>query len=267
MFGRGADLNPEVVGQNVARMVIALFNAKSVPSFEGPVIFGPKSVSYQLLSVLADAMNGSNVVSGRSVWSGKINDHVASDELSVRDDAALEGGFASRSFDDEGYPSQNTLLIDRGKLKSFLHQATTANAMKTENTGNASRFVGDADMVSMITGNGYRTKPQVYPSNLIIYGGDKSQEKLVSEIDKGVLVESMAGFPQQGSGLVSARLSRAFFVEQGEIQYAVKGAMVSGVAFNWLNQISGVGNDSKQFMNAVVPSIRVENVSVVSAST
>jgi PmbA protein len=265
MFERKADLNPETVGENMARMVVALFRARSIASFEGTVIFGPQAVSDQLFDVLADALNGSNAVSGRSAWSRRIDEQVASDEVTIMDNAVLGGAFASRSFDDEGYPSQVTILVDQGKLKSFLHDTTTAKALKTESTGNASRYPGGTEMVRMITGNGYRTTPEVYPSNLMIKRGDKSREKLVSDVDKGVLVESMAGFAQQGSGLISAQLSRAFWVQNGEIQHAIKGAMVSGVAFDWLNQVSRVGSDHKQFLNSIVPSVQVENVKVVCA--
>jgi len=93
--------------------------------------------------------------------------------------------------------------------------------------------------------------------------GDKSKEQLISEVEKGLVIESMAGFAQKGSGLISAQLSQAFFIQNGEIQYPVRGGMVSGVAFDWFNTISGVGNDVKQFDNAVVPSVRVEDVTVV----
>jgi PmbA protein len=265
MFKRRANLNPEIVGENMARMVIALFKARSIASFEGAVIFGPEAVSYQLFDVLAEALNGSNVASGRSPWSGKIDEQVASDKVTAMDNAVLGGGFASRSFDDEGYPSQVTVLIDRGKLKSFLHHAATAKALKTEDTGNACRYPGRTEMVRMITGNGYRTQPEVYPSNLMIERGSKSKEEMVSEMDKGVLVESMAGFAQQGSGQISAQLSRGFWVKNGEVQHAIKGGMVSGVAFDWLNQVSTVGSDSKQFLNSIVPSVLVENVKVVCA--
>jgi PmbA protein len=120
-------------------------------------------------------------------------------------------------------------------------------------------------MVRMIVGNGYRAKPEVYPSNLVIQSGDKSREELLSEVERGVLVESMGGFAQEGSGVISAQLSRAFYVENGEIRYPIKGGMVSGVAFDWLKQVSGIGADSKQYLNSFMPSIRVENVKVVGA--
>jgi len=265
MLKRTVDLDPEKIGENVGKTVVSLFKPKAVPSFQGTVVFGPDAVSYQLCDVLVDALRGENVIAERSAWTGKIGQTVASENLTITDKATFKSGFASRNFDDEGCPSQNTVLIRKGNLKSFLHHATSANALKTKNTGNASRFPGGLDMVRMIVGNGYRAKPEVYPSNLVIQAGNKSKDKLLSEIEKGVLVEYMAGFAQEGSGVISVQLSQAFFVKNGEIQHAIKDEMISGVAFDWFKKISGVGNDSKQFLNSVVPSLRVEEVKVVGA--
>jgi len=263
MFNRTADLEPENVGENIGKRVIELFKPKPVKSFQGTVIFGPEAVSYQLVDVLVDALSGENVVAQRSAWAGKLEEMIASENLTITDNAILEEGFASRSFDDEGCSSQNTVLMRKGKLKSYLHDATSANALKRANTGNASRFPSGFDMVRSIVGNGYRAKPVIYPSNLTIQPGNKTKEMLVSEIEKGVLVESMAGFAQAGSGLISAQLSRAFFIENGEMKYPIKGGMISGVAFDWFKQISGIGKDPKKFPNAVVPSLRVKEVKLI----
>ncbi len=264
-FTRTAKVEPEKIGKNVARMVTAMFKPRPVESFTGTVIFGPEAVSYQLADALIEALKGENIVTGRSTWAGRLGQTVASEDFTVVDNAVLEGGFASRSFDDEGCVSQKTLLIEKGILQSHLHHATSANALKVKNTGNASRFVGGLDMVHAIIGNGYKTKPEVYPSNLVISAGNKSKEELVSEVKKGVLVESMAGFTQAGSGLISAQLSRAFYIQNGEIQHPIKNGMVSGIAFTWLRNITGIGNDSKQFQNATVPSVRVDHVKVIGA--
>jgi len=264
-FSRTANLEPEKVGEKVAKLVIELFKPKPLKSFQGTVILGPEAVSYQPVDVLIDALKGENVIAGRSAWTKKLGQIVTGENLTVTDSALLENGFASRSFDDEGCSSQETVLIRKGKLESFLHNATSANAQKTTNTGNASRFAGGLDITLNIIGNGYRAKPEIYPSNLIIQPGNKTKEELVSETMKGVLVESMAGSPQAGSGLISAQLSRAFSIENGEIQYPIKGGMVSGIAFDWFKKISGIGKDTKQFQNAVVPSLRVEEVKVVGA--
>lgn len=265
VLNRTADLEPEKVGNNVGKMVVELFKPKPVKSFQGTVVFGPEAVSYQLVDVLIDALKGENVVAGRSTWTRKLGQMVAAENLTITDNALLRKGFSSRSFDDEGCSSQKTTLIRKGELESFLHNATTANALNARNTGNASRFPSGLDMTRMIVGNGYRAKPEVYPSNLVVQPRNKTKEELVSEIEKGVLVEYMAGFPQAGSGMVSAQLSRAFYVKNGERQHPIKGGMVSGVAFEWFKNISGVGRDSKQFSNAVIPSLRVEEVKVVGA--
>ncbi|MCZ2856187.1 MAG: TldD/PmbA family protein [Candidatus Bathyarchaeota archaeon] len=265
MFNRTADIEPENVGENVARMVIDLFKPRSLKSFQGTVIFGPEAVSYQPVSVLVDALKGENVVAQRSAWTGKLEELVASENLTIIDDAILEAGFASRSFDDEGCASQSTVLMRRGRLESYLLDATSANTLKNRNTGNASRFPSGFDMVRAIIGNGYRAKPEISPSNLIIQPQDKTKEELVSETERGILVESMAGFPQAGSGIVSAQLSRAFLIQNGEIEHSIKGGMVSGVAFDWFKHISGIGKDSKRFPNSIVPSLRVEEVRVIGA--
>ncbi len=265
MFSRTADVDPEIVGEKVGKMVIDLFKPQSLKSFEGTVIFGPEAVSYQPVSVLVDALKGENVVAQRSAWTGKLEELVASENLTITDNAILDGGFASRSFDDEGCASQSTVLMRRGKLESYLHDATSANTLKNQNTGNASRSPSGFDMVRAIIGNGYRAKPEISPSNLIIQPQGKTKEELVSETERGVLVESMAGFPQAGSGMISAQLSRAFLIQNGEIKHPIKGGMVSGVAFDWFKRISGIGKDSKRFPNSIVPSLRVEEVKVIGA--
>ncbi len=262
-FTRKAELNPEKVGENVGEMVVKMFKPQPLKGFQGTAIFGPEAVSYQLAQVLGDALKGETVMSGRSAWTRKLGQTVASEKLTITDSATLENGFSSRSFDDEGCASQTTTLVQKGELKSFLHNATSAKALDTENTGNASRSVGGFDMVRSIAGRGYRAKPEIYPSNLIVKPGNTEKEKLVSETEKGVLIESLAGFPQAGSGLISAQLSRAFYIQNGEVQYPIKGGMVSGVAFDWLKKVSGISKTCKRFQNAVVPSLRVEDVKVV----
>lgn len=261
-FSRCADINPESVGEAVGKKVCDMFHPKPVKKIEGTVIFGPEAGSYQLTEVLIDALRGDTVMAGRSVWTAKIGEMVASDLVTITDNGVLTNGFSSRQFDDEGHPSQNTVLVEHGELKGFIHHALSAHALTTDDTGNASRYPGGFDMVRNIVGTGYRTEPEIYSSNLVIEPGTKTKEDLISEVTKGVLIESMAGFPQAGSGLISAQLSRAFFIKNGEIKHPVKG-MVSGVGYDWFKTISGVGNDAKQFQNVVTPSIRVEGVTVV----
>jgi PmbA protein len=262
-FSCNAGIDVDSVGTTMGEKVLKQMNPKPIDSFEGTVLFAPEAVSYQLAEMISDAVNADAVLKKRSQWVNSLNCTVASDVLTMYDNGILPGGFASRQFDDEGTPSQKTVLIEKGVLQTFLHDAMSANALSMENTGNACRDVGGFDLVRNIIGTGYRTEPEIYPSNLMIQPGTYNKEDLISEVKKGVLVESMAGFPQKGSGIISAQLASAFFIRNGEIQYPIKGGMVSGTGYDWVKAIDAVGNDIKQFQNSVVPTIRVENVKVV----
>jgi predicted Zn-dependent protease len=262
---RSVGLNPERLGKSAAQMVKSQFDPKPAENFEGTVVFGPEAVSYQLVDAMVNALNAEKVAARESHWADKIGETVVSQNLIVVDDGVLEGGFASRSFDDEGQRSQRTPLISNGRLRGFMHSATTASHLKMVNTGNASRFGSGLDMVKQIVGTGYKAKPEVSPSNLMINPGRKNQQELVSEVRKGILVESMAGFVQAGSGLVSAQLARAHYIKDGELMWPIKGGMISGIAFDWFNKISDVGSDAKRFVNSVVPSLCVENAKIVGA--
>ena len=88
MLKRTMDLEPEVVGENVGKMVIALFKPKAIKSFQGTVVFGPEAVSYQICDVLVDALRGEKVVAKRSPWAGKMGQIVASENLTITDNAA-----------------------------------------------------------------------------------------------------------------------------------------------------------------------------------
>lgn len=259
------NVDPEELGKNVGKKVIALLHPKPLKSFQGSVIFTPEATSYQLFEVMKEALKGDEALAKSSAWTKELNQPVASEKLNVTDNPLLEGGFASRSFDDEGCSSCTTPLISKGELLGFLHDSTSANALNARNTANATRFSGGFDMIRSIIGQGYRTRPQIYPSNLIIKPGNKTKEELISEVRKGVLVESMAGFPQAGSGVISAQLSQAFLIQEGEIVNPIKNGMVSGVAFDWFKKICEVGNDIEQFSNVITPSIYIEDVKLVGA--
>jgi PmbA protein len=260
---RSFDLSPEKIGKAVAQKVIAQFDPKPVETFDGTLILEPEAVSYQFCDAMIDALNAKNIIAGTSPWKGRTGQTVASERLTVLDDGILEGGFGSRSFDDEGYPSQTTTLISKGTLRSFLHDATSSHKMRTQNTGNSSRSTGSLELTTQIVGSGYKAQPQIYPSNLTIQPGNKTKDQILSEVKKGILAEAMAGFVQPSSGLISAQLVRAHYIENGETKHPIRGGMVSGTAFDWLKQISQVGNERKQFPNSVVPSLQIEKVKII----
>lgn len=96
-FSRHADSVPESVGETVAERVIRMINPKKIRGFNGTVVFGPEAGSYQLTDALIDALKGENVQTGRSAWTGKIGEKVASEMFTLTDDGVIPSGFSSRT--------------------------------------------------------------------------------------------------------------------------------------------------------------------------
>jgi len=197
-------------------------------------------------------VNADNVQRGRSLWADMIGENVSNRNLTVSDDGLLPYGLGSSPFDAEGVPSQKTLLIDNGILRNFLYDSYTANKADTESTGNATR-------------NSYSSLPAISISNLLIEPGTKSFDDLVSEIDRGIIINRFSGSVRVESGEFSGVAKQASYVENGEVKFPLKETMISGNAFDSLRKIVEIGRDRRATMTSVyTPPILVKDINIVS---
>ncbi|NHJ02297.1 MAG: TldD/PmbA family protein [Candidatus Heimdallarchaeota archaeon] len=257
------DFDAQKQGETVARKVLNLLNPKTITSFTGPVIFSPEVVADHIFAVITEALKGDNVIANSSAWTDRIGSPVAINSLTISDNPLLQANFASQPFDDEGAATTQTLLVKNGELKQFLQHSSSAKAFNDKTTGNASRYGTGWDITRLIVGSGYKVQPIVYPHNLIIEPSQYTLTDLIEEVSHGLFIDSVAGFPHPGSGLVSAQISRGFFIEKGELTQAIKDTMVVGNVFEWLQHISGVSKETKQFDFCHMPALRVEEVKIV----
>jgi len=257
------DFDAQVQGKTLAKKALKLLNPRTVTNFTGTVVFSPHVVADHIFSVITDALKGDNVIVKSSAWEDRIGSTVAVNTLTISENPLLEANFSSQPFDDEGVATANTILIANGELKQFLHHSSSAKAFNDQTTGNASRYGTGWDITRLIIGSGYKTQPIVYPHNLIINPGQYPIDDLIAEVDHGLFIDSIAGFPQPGSGLVSAQISSGFIIENGELKQAVKDTMVVGNAYEWLHQISGISKETEQFNFCNVPALRIEGVKIV----
>ncbi|WP_455143155.1 TldD/PmbA family protein [Candidatus Hodarchaeum mangrovi] len=257
------DFDAQVQGEILAKKAINLLNPRSITSFTGTVVFSPDVVADHIFSVITDALKGDNVIAKSSAWEDRIGSVVANNAITISDNPLLEANFSSQPFDDEGATTANTILVDQGELVQFLQHSSSAKAFNDKTTGNASRYGTGWDITRLIIGSGYKAQPLVYPHNLLIKPGQQSIEDLIAEIDHGLFVDSIAGFPQPGSGLVSAQISSGFIIEKGDFKRAVKDTMVVGNVYEWLHQISGISKETDQFNFCNVPALRIEGVKIV----
>ena len=172
--------------------------------------------------------------------------------MTIYDDGLFNGGIHTWKFDGEGVPQQKTPIIEKGVLRNFIYDNYTAKKDEKESTGNASRA-------------GYFSTPNVDATNFRIMPGNKSPEELISGLKEGLLVYYLQGAHSSNpaSGEFSVVSTPAWKIENGEIAYATKGAMLTGNIFRVLMNISELANNERKIGQLVAPWVLAENVKVI----
>jgi TldD protein len=168
---------------------------------------------------------------GLSVFSGKIGSQVASPLITVLDDATLPGRRGSFRFDDEGTPSQKTVLVEKGILRSYLYDKLTSMKDKVMSTGNGRR-------------ESYRHRPIPRMTNTFIAEGSMHPDQILNSLDSGILVEKMGGGQVNTvTGDFVFEVQEGYAIEKGEKGEPVRGATLTGNGPRVLQSVDMVGDD------------------------
>ena len=208
-------------------------NRASVPSKPLPVVFTPRGVASALIPPLMSAFNGKTVLEGASPVGNKLGQLVFDEKLWLWDDPTIAYRPESRPCDDEGMPSQRTLLIEQGSVTNFLYDLQTAALAHTQSTGNGRRGRGGA--------------PTPSPNAFVIKPGSTTFDDMVSDIKEGLVIEQLMG-AEQGNilgGDFSGNVLLGYKVENGKIVGRVKNTIVSGNIYQLLKQIIAIGSETK----------------------
>lgn len=249
---RSIKFSPEKIGRSAAEKAVASIGPKRGESFVGKVILDSDPAMTILFYPIFYSVNADNVQRKRSLWIDKMGEKVAVSKLNVTDDGLLPKGIGSSSFDAEGVPHRKTPIITKGVLQGFLHNSFTANKDKKKSTGNAFR-------------DNYNTLPTVSVSNLTVEPGKKKLSDIISEVDKGIIVHRFSGNIRPDSGEFSGIAKQASYIEDGEINYALKETMISGNTFQALMDIMEIGSECRPtFGRIYAPPILLDKVNVIS---
>jgi PmbA protein len=244
------DFGP-VAEEVIKQLEFAKSNA-SISTKSMPVIFTPHGVVSSLIAPLLSAFNGKLVFDGASPLKDKLGEQLFDKSFSLWDDSTLPYQVASYPCDDEGVPSQQTLLVDSGVVSHFLYDLQTAALANTQSTGNGSRHGGS---------------PTPSPSSLVIGKGNASFWDMVGDIKEGLVVEFMIGAEQGNilNGDFSGNVLLGYKIENGEIIGRVKDTMVAGNVYQILKQLEAIGNDARWVEGFLLtPSLHCSNLSVAS---
>lgn len=243
------DLFPDVIGREAGEKCIRMLGGKRIASARLPVVFDPYCMT-SLMGLLLTPFSADAVIKGKSFFQDRIGKTVASPMLSIIDDGSMKDGLGSSPFDGEGSPTARTVLLDKGILRTFLHNNYTAHRLGAASTGNGVRY-------------SYRSTPEVGLTNFYIEPGPLSHEKIIKDVAKGFYLTDLMGLhtanPISGDFSVGAA---GLMIENGELTTPVKGVAVAGNLQEILNDIEAVGCDLTFYASKGAPTIRIKSLSI-----
>jgi PmbA protein len=226
------------MGKKISTRAVNTLNATPFKGkLEAPTILANVELGQMLLSSVASALSGENVNKKRSPWADKMGTKMFSEDLSIHDRPLLPNAMQSAPIDDEGTPTEDRALIEKGVIKRFINDHYNAGISGQEAGNGYRRGVGTIE-------KSYLGPAYCSVSNLTIPPGNKSLEDMISELDKGIYVEKFAA-PEVNPfmGAFGLEVRNASIIENGELKEYVKFALLSGNLYESLDKIISIGND------------------------
>ncbi|HEB79715.1 MAG TPA: metalloprotease TldD [Rhodospirillales bacterium] len=211
----------------------ALVNLESVaaPAGEMDVVLGPGWPGILLHEAIGHGLEGDFNRKRTSAFSGLIGERVASPGVTVIDDGTIPGRRGSLTVDDEGAPSERTVLIEDGVLKGYLFDRMNARLMGVRSTGNGRR-------------QSYAHAPIPRMTNTFMLAGDRNPEEIISSVKKGLYAVAFGGGQVDiTSGKFVFSCTEAYIIEDGRLGAPVKGATLIGSGPEVLKKVTMIGDD------------------------
>jgi len=225
------DKSPEHYAREAARTAILQLGAVEAPAGEMPVVLGPGWPGVLLHEAVGHGLEADFNRKKTSAFTGLIGQKVASSKVTVVDNGTMPNRRGSLNVDDEGTPTQETVLIENGILKGFLSDKLNARLMGMPNTGSGRR-------------ESYHHIPMPRMTNTYMLNGDDMPEDIIKSVKRGLYAVNFGGGQvdiTNGKFVFSA--SEAYLIEDGMVTRPVKGATLVGNGPEALKYVSMVGND------------------------
>jgi len=251
-------LDFEKIGESIAQKALATLKAEPFKGEEKVTALIVPTELEGLLSVVGFASSSEELNKKKSPWVNKLGHMVASEKLTLWDDGRYLGGIRSALADDEGVKTSKKTIIDRGKLQSFIYDSYNANITGVKPTGNGFRRGTRSIM------GAFAVPTACAYANMVVKPGNKSLNSIISEIERGVLIEAFAS-PEVNtiSGGFGCEVRDATLIEDGQLTRHVKHALLTGNMYEALKNVSDLGDQTKIVENTVLPPIAFSDVTLV----
>jgi TldD protein len=208
-------------------------DARPAPAGNMTVVLGAGWPGILLHEAIGHGLEGDFNRKGSSAFAGKIGQRVAAPGVTVVDDGTLSHRRGSLTVDDEGNPTQSTVLIEDGILRGYIQDSLNSRLMGMPLTGNARR-------------ESYAHIPMPRMTNTYMHNGNVAPEEIIKSVKKGLYAANFGGGQVDiTSGKFVFSAAEAYMIEDGKITYPVKGATLIGNGPDALTRVSMIGNDMK----------------------
>nr|HMP63164.1 metallopeptidase TldD-related protein [Phenylobacterium sp.] len=218
-------------GEEALRQALVNLEAVACPAGEMDVVLGPGWNGVLLHEAVGHGLEGDFNRKGTSAFSGRIGQRVAAPGVTVFDDGTLPGRRGSLSVDDEGTPTERTVLIEDGILVGYMHDRMSARLMGEAATGNGRR-------------QSYAPLPMPRMTNTAMEGGSTPREEMIAATKRGLYCANFGGGQVDiTNGKFVFQCTEAYLIEDGRLGAPVKGATLIGDGPSALTRVTMIGDD------------------------
>lgn len=229
-----AYFSDEILRDYAAKAVhqaVVNLGAESAPAGTMTVVLSSGWPGILLHEAIGHGLEGDFNRKGGSAFSGRVGERVAAAGVTVVDDGTIAQRRGSLNIDDEGNPTQYTVLIENGILKGYLQDSLNARLMNQPVTGNGRR-------------ESFAHIPMPRMTNTYMLNGDRDPEEIIASVKNGLYAVNFAGGQVDiTSGKFVFSAAEAYMIKNGKISYPVKGATLIGNGPDVLTRVSMIGND------------------------
>ena len=256
------EIDPVYYGKEAARVAHTMLHAKNCPAGKMTVAIDNGFGGVIFHEACGHSLEATSVSKGNSVFSGKLNEQIASTKVTAIDDGTLANHWGSSNIDDEGNFTKKNVLIENGILKSYMIDKLNGRRMNMKPTGSSRR-------------QSYKYAPTSRMTNTYIQAGDDKPEDIIKSIDNGLYAKKMGGGSVNPvTGEFNFSVAEGYIIKNGEIKEPVRGATLIGKGSEVLMNIDMVGNNLAQAQgmcgsvsgsiptNVGQPMIRVKEITV-----
>ena len=230
-YGYFTDAHLDTFAKQAVDQALINLSAREAPAGNMTVVLGSGWPGILLHEAIGHGLEGDFNRKGTSAFSGRVGQRVAAPDVTVVDDGTLGERRGSLNLDDEGNPTQRTVLIEDGILRGYMQDRLNAGLMKTGATGNGRR-------------ESFAHLPMPRMTNTIMLAGSREPAEIIASVKKGLYAANFGGGQVDiTSGKFVFSAAEAWMIEDGKVTYPVKGATLIGNGPDALTRVTMVGND------------------------